>query len=91
MEELLIIEKIYREGCDLKPKDRYFEGAEEIPGILKCLTNAIHEMRMEGLGYKKIDPKAFISPPLRSIATTQSQWARHDELQEQMLGDMQRP
>ena len=62
LEQLLIIEKIYREGCDLKPKDRYFEGAEEIPGILKCLTRAIHEMRMEGLGHKTIDPKAFISP-----------------------------
>jgi hypothetical protein len=62
LEQLLIIEKIYREECDLKPEDRYFEGAEEIPGILKCLTRAIHEMRMEGLGHKKFNPKAFISP-----------------------------
>ena len=60
LEQLLIIEKKYREGCDLKSRDRYFEGAEEIPGILKCLTRAIHEMRMEGLGHKKINPKAFI-------------------------------
>ena len=62
LEQLLIIERIYRERCDLKPEDRYFKGAEEIPGILKCLTRAIHEMRMEGLGNKKINPKAFISP-----------------------------
>ena len=34
LEQLLIVEKIYRERCDLKPRDRYFEGAEEIPGIL---------------------------------------------------------
>jgi hypothetical protein len=60
LEQLLIIERIYREGCDVKPEDRYFEGAEEIPGILKCLTRAIHEMRMEGLGHKKINPKVFI-------------------------------
>ena len=60
LEQLLIIERMYREACDLKPEDRYFEGAEEIPGILKCLTRAIHEMRMEGLGHKKINPKAFI-------------------------------
>ncbi len=55
VEQLLVVEKIYREKryqekCDLKSKDRYFEGAEEIPGILKCLTRAIHEMRMEGIG-----------------------------------------
>jgi len=62
LEQLLIIERIYHEECDLKPENRYFEGAEEIPGILKCLTRAIHEMRMEGLGHKKINPKAFISP-----------------------------
>ena len=62
LEQLLIVEKIYHEKCDLKPKDRYFEGAKEIPGILKCLTRAVHEMRMEGLGHETIDPKAFISP-----------------------------
>jgi ATP-dependent helicase/nuclease subunit B len=62
LEQLLIVEKIYREKCDLKSKDCYFEGAEEIPGILKCLTRAIHEIRMEGLRHKTIDPQAFIAP-----------------------------
>jgi CRISPR/Cas system-associated exonuclease Cas4 (RecB family) len=62
VEQLLIIEKIYRERRDLKSKDRYFEGAEEIPGILKCLSRAIYEMRMEGLGRGGINAKAFITP-----------------------------
>jgi RecB family exonuclease len=62
LEQLLIVERIYHERCDLKPGDRYFEGAEEIPGILKCLTRAIRETRMEGLTEKSIDPKAFTVP-----------------------------
>lgn len=58
-EKNLIVEKIYRES-DLPERDRYFNGAEEIPGILKCLANALHEMTMEGFNEGNINPGAFI-------------------------------
>jgi RecB family exonuclease len=59
-ERLIIVEKLYRDSAGSGRKDRYFEGAEEIPGILKCLARAIHEVRMAGLEDKNIDPRALI-------------------------------
>lgn len=61
-ERLIIIETLYQEDDSLKGKSRYFKEAAEIPGILKCLANAVHEMRMAGLAHKSIDPGAFVIP-----------------------------
>ena len=61
-ERLIIIETLYQEDDSLKGKSRYFKEAAEIPGILKCLANAVHEMRMAGLDNKSIDPGDFIVP-----------------------------
>jgi len=59
-ERLVIIEKLYRSDEELRDSDCYFEGASEVPGILKCLANTVHEMRMAGLSHKGLDEKAFI-------------------------------
>lgn len=61
-ERLIIIEKLYREDDSLKGESCYFDEAAEIPGILKCLANAVHEMRMASLDHKSVDPGAFIVP-----------------------------
>lgn len=59
-ERLVIIERLYRNDDALDGRSCYFEGASEIPGILKCLGNTIHEMRMAGLDHKSLDPDFFI-------------------------------
>ena len=43
-------------------KGHYFEGAAEIPGILKCLDKTLNEMSMAGLESESVDPGAFIIP-----------------------------
>jgi ATP-dependent helicase/nuclease subunit B len=59
-ELIMIIEELYRRDRDPSKKECYFGGVEEVPGIIKCLGNAIHEMRMAGLDHEGIDPGAFI-------------------------------
>ena len=59
-ERLVIIEKLYQSDKELGDSRCYFEGASEVPGILKCLGNTVHEMRMAGLSQKSLDEKAFI-------------------------------
>lgn len=59
---LIIIEKLYRNNEISTAGNSYFKKAEEIPGILKYLSNAVHEMRMAGLAPEDIDPGAFITP-----------------------------
>lgn len=59
-ERLVIIEKLFRGHSSSDKEGRYFEGRAEIAGILKCLSNAVHELRMAGLNHKKVDPSAFI-------------------------------
>ena len=59
---LIIIEKLYRNNEISTTGNSYFKKAEEIPGILKYLSNAVHEMRMAGLAPEDIDPGAFITP-----------------------------
>ena len=59
-ERLVIIEKLYRSDEELRDSDCYFEGASEVPGILKCLANTVHEMRMAGLSHNGLDEEAFI-------------------------------
>jgi ATP-dependent helicase/nuclease subunit B len=59
-ERILIIEKLYRGNDPSGKKCSYFESAAEIPGILKCLGNAVHEMRMSAIDKRSIDPGAFI-------------------------------
>ena len=61
-ERLIIIETLYQEDDSLKGKSRYFKEAAEIPGILKCLANSVHEMRMAGLDHKSVDPGSFVVP-----------------------------
>jgi hypothetical protein len=59
-ERLVIIEKLYQSDEKLGSSGCYFEGASEVPGILKCLGNTVHELRMGGLSHKSLDEKAFI-------------------------------
>jgi len=59
-ERLVIIEKLFRSNNSSGKKVRYFEDAEEIPGILRCLSNAIHELRMAGFDHKNVDQNVFI-------------------------------
>ena len=59
-ERLAIIEKLYHGDEELGNSQCYFEGASEVPGILKCLANTVHEMRMAGLSHNSLDEKAFI-------------------------------
>lgn len=61
-ERLLVIEKLYLDYGSSQGAAHYFEGAAEIPGILRCLSNAVHEIRMAGLEKSGIDPGAFITP-----------------------------
>lgn len=52
-----IIEQLFRANGS---QGRYFKRAAETPGIISCLTKAIHDIRMAGLDHKTIDPEAFI-------------------------------
>ncbi len=61
-ERLAIIEMLYRSDCFSTGKGSYFKGVIEKPGILKCLSNAVHEMRMAGLNHRSVDPGAFVIP-----------------------------
>jgi len=61
-EELLIVEKLYKENPKSKEGRQYFEAAEEISGILKCLTGSLRELKMAGVEKEDIDPGAFINP-----------------------------
>jgi len=59
---LLIVEKLYKENPKSKEGRQYFEAAEEISGILKCLTGSLRELKMAGVEKEEIDPGAFINP-----------------------------
>jgi hypothetical protein len=60
-ESLIIVESLYREAESSGSKGgNYFQGASQIPGILKCLAKAIDEMRMSGIEGGNLDPGAFI-------------------------------
>ena len=59
-ERLVILEKLYQSDEELGGSGCYFEGAANVSGILKCLGNTVHEMRMAGLSHKILDEKAFI-------------------------------
>ena len=59
-EHLVIIENLYHGDDSLGGNGCYFEGASDIPGILKCLGKAVQELRMAGLDHQTIDPAAFI-------------------------------
>ncbi|MFC1895283.1 hypothetical protein ACFL0Q_01265 [Thermodesulfobacteriota bacterium] len=61
-ENFLIIEEILRGDESLGGIGCYFEGAPDIPGIIRCLGNTIHELRMAGLEAADIDPNSFIVP-----------------------------
>jgi hypothetical protein len=58
----LIIEELLRRDESLSGKGRYFEGAPEIPGIIRCLGNTVDELRMAGVNQVDIDPRSFIVP-----------------------------
>jgi len=61
-ERLMIVEEIFRRDKELNRPGSYFAGADEIPGILKCLGGSIHELRMEGFEPEDLDPSCFIVP-----------------------------
>lgn len=56
----LIIEEILRGDESLGGIGCYFEGAHDIPGIIRCLGNTINELRMAGVKQGDIDPGSFI-------------------------------
>jgi len=59
-ENFLIIEEILRGDESLGGIGCYFEGAPDIPGIIRCLGNTINELRMAGVRPADIDPGSFI-------------------------------
>jgi ATP-dependent helicase/nuclease subunit B len=59
-ERLVIVETLYRSDDSLGGSGCYFEGASDIPGILKCLGRAVHELRMAGIDHETVDPASFI-------------------------------
>ncbi len=61
-ERVIIIENLYLENAAADRKSHYFEGAAEIPGIIKCLDKTLYEMRMAGLERESINQDAFIIP-----------------------------
>ncbi|MDZ7697766.1 MAG: PD-(D/E)XK nuclease family protein [Deltaproteobacteria bacterium] len=61
-EILLIIEEILEKDAASDRMGVYFEGAKDIPGIIRCLANTINELRMAGLGPEDIEPKSFLVP-----------------------------
>ena len=61
-ERLLIIEEIFRRDGKLNGPGAYFKSASEVPGILKCLADSTHELRMEGFDSAAIDPECFLVP-----------------------------
>ena len=60
IETLFIVEKLFLDDDQLGKPGCYFEGAVEVPGILKALSNAVIETRMSGIDVNKLDPKSFI-------------------------------
>jgi hypothetical protein len=83
-ERLAIVEKLYRDGAISSSSGRYFEGAEEIPGILKTLTSTLHELRMEGI---RLDSSAFIvnkkGDELKTLLTSFDRYLRERRLIDQ--------
>ena len=59
-ERTAIIEDIYKKGSAGSKKGIYFSAAVEIPGIVRCLSVSLHEMRMAGLESRKLNSDAFI-------------------------------
>ncbi len=60
LETLFIIEKLFLDEDELGKPGCYFEGAAEVPGIIKALSKALIETRMSGIDPNEVDPKAFI-------------------------------
>lgn len=60
-ERFLIVEKLFSDSR-MGSRVRYFTSAAEIPGILKSLSDALHEIRMAGLTSADIDEAAFVVP-----------------------------
>lgn len=59
-EDVLIIEEILRGDESLGSIGCYFEGAPDIPGIIRCLGNTIHKLRMAGIRASDIELGGFV-------------------------------
>jgi RecB family exonuclease len=57
----LIVEALYRGAGDTGEAGLYFKDAQEVPGIVRCLSDAVHEMRMAGMEAADVDPAAFVA------------------------------
>lgn len=55
----LIVESLYRAENTRSEGGGYFETVCEVPGISKCLSKSLHELRMAGIAPGRIDPRAF--------------------------------
>lgn len=60
-ERFLIVEKLCSDP-NWTNKSVYFKSGAEVPGILKCLSDAIHEVRMAALDSGSVDVRAFVVP-----------------------------
>jgi len=58
-ERHIIIEQIFNVSSS---PGGYFERAADTPGIISCLAQAVHELRMAGFTHDTIEPGAFIVP-----------------------------
>jgi hypothetical protein len=58
----LIVESLYRTRETGLERGGYFDAACEVPGIFKCLSKSLHELRMAGIGPDGIDPGLFTVP-----------------------------
>jgi hypothetical protein len=59
-ERLAVVEDLFRANDYWKCGARYFGKASEVPGLVKALSNTIHELRMAGLTPDAIDASAFL-------------------------------
>lgn len=60
-ERFLIVEKLFSDS-KMGSSVLYFTSAAEIPGILKSLSDALHEVRIAGFTSADIDEAAFVVP-----------------------------
>ena len=60
-EHFVIVEEVLREAS-LDQMGSYFEGAKDIPGIVRCLAETINELRMAGIRTENINPDTFLVP-----------------------------
>ena len=59
-ERLAVVEDLFRTNAYWKSGARYFGKAPDVPGVVKALSNTIHELRMAGLTPDAIDASAFL-------------------------------